>query len=139
MPTHEVYLKYKESHIKYTKKYRLKHRDHLNKCRREDRLKNPERYRERERLYKYNLKIKILTHYSKGKPECKCCKEQELLFLTIDHINNDGYTHRQTIRRSELYKWLYKHDFPIGFQVLCFNCNCGRVINNGVCPHKNKI
>jgi hypothetical protein len=22
-----------------------------------------------------------------------------------------------------------------GFQVLCWNCNCGRAFNNGICPH----
>jgi hypothetical protein len=25
--------------------------------------------------------------------------------------------------------------FPAGFQVLCFNCNQGRRLNHGVCPH----
>jgi hypothetical protein len=31
--------------------------------------------------------------------------------------------------------WLRKHNYPEGFQVLCHNCNMGRQINGGVCPH----
>lgn len=26
--------------------------------------------------------------------------------------------------------------FPQGYQTLCFNCNSGKAINKGTCPHK---
>lgn len=26
-------------------------------------------------------------------------------------------------------------NYPEGYQVLCYNCNCGKSINNGICPH----
>jgi hypothetical protein len=32
---------------------------------------------------------------------------------------------------------LRKNGFPEGFQVLCANCNIGRHINGGICPHES--
>jgi hypothetical protein len=57
-----------------------------------------------------------------------------LEFLTIDHINGGGNKHRQQIR-SRICHWLKKNNYPEGFQVLCFDCNLGRSINGGICPH----
>jgi hypothetical protein len=74
----------------------------------------------------------ILDHYGHV---CACCGEATEGFLTIDHIENDGSVHRAVIRQS-LYPWLLKHNFPDGFQTLCYNCNCGKARNGGVCPHK---
>jgi hypothetical protein len=31
----------------------------------------------------------------------------------------------------------YKNNFPRGYRILCYNCNCGRALNNGICPHKD--
>lgn len=82
------------------------------------------------------LKLSVLTHYSSGKPECACCGESIVDFLSIDHINNDGAAHRKEIGQSKLYGWLKKNKYPAGYQVLCMNCNFGKGINGGVCPHK---
>jgi len=72
-----------------------------------------------------------------GGYKCACCGETEPLFLTIDHINNDGNKHRKEISSGDgLYKWLKKHNYPEGFQVLCMNCNHGKRRNGGICPHK---
>lgn len=36
----------------------------------------------------------------------------------------------------DFYRWLRKHSYPKGnFRLLCFNCNCGRELNGGICPH----
>lgn len=68
---------------------------------------------------------------------CSCCGEKNPAFLTIDHMNNDGSEHRRTIKTSRIYSWLKKRGYPKeGFQVLCFNCNCGRYVNGGICPHQ---
>lgn len=60
-------------------------------------------------------------------------------FLTIDHINGDGWQHRQIEGiqpGTQLYRWLKRNGFPKDrFQLLCFNCNCAKSIY-GVCPHK---
>lgn len=76
-----------------------------------------------------------------GGYKCKCCGETEELFLTIDHINNDGAAHRRSIcgynSGGVLYRWLKQNNYPEGFQVLCFNCNVAKH-RNGYCPHAVK-
>lgn len=67
---------------------------------------------------------------------CACCEERESRFLTIDHIHNDGAEHRRVVPASCLYRWLIKNSFPEGFQTLCHNCNSGKHLNGGICPHK---
>lgn len=96
-------------------------------------------------MKKSNLKLKrqVMDAYG-GK--CACCGEAELVFLTIDHINDDGAEHRRQIAAergsqwlqagSPTYRWLRDNNYPEGFQVLCANCNCGRHWNGGICPHK---
>lgn len=79
---------------------------------------------------------------------CKCCGEDEPLFLHIDHINNDGASHRRELRKklglkyslssSRFYRWLKQNSYPEGFQVLCANCNLGKARNGGICPHKTQ-
>lgn len=60
-----------------------------------------------------------------------------MLFLTLDHTNNDGKRHRRSIGFN-FYCWLVKNNFPTDppMSVLCMNCNFGRSHNRGVCPHK---
>lgn len=79
-----------------------------------------------------------------GGYRCNCCGECEPRFLTIDHVHNDGATHWRSLyghtqHRGPIYSWLRRHDYPEGFQVLCFNCNCGRALNHGICPHVQRI
>ncbi len=57
------------------------------------------------------------------------------MFLTIDHIDGSGAEHRKKLTVS-ITKWLAKHNYPEGFQILCWNCNQGKFYNGGVCPHK---
>ena len=77
-----------------------------------------------------------------GGRKCACCGVDEILFLSLDHINNDGAAHRksmgQTKRKAGEYVWFWlkKHKFPPGMQVLCMNCNTGKQRNGGICPHK---
>jgi hypothetical protein len=80
-------------------------------------------------------RLAALRHYSKGEPHCACCGETRLAFLTFDHLDNNGAAHRRAINHARLGTWLYCHHFPPGFQVLCHNCNIGRHLNGGVCPH----
>ena len=72
---------------------------------------------------------------------CNCCGETTSKFLTIDHINNDGYKDRCRNGKGHRFSGLYfyrkiiKEDFPKSLQILCYNCNYGKKVNNGVCPH----
>jgi len=97
-----------------------------------------EKERQRSRVKSLRLKREVLTAYG-NPPVCICCKESNLKFLTIDHVDGGGNQHRKQIQvggGSHVYLWLKRNKFPQGFQVLCFNCNCGRAVNDGVCPHK---
>lgn len=91
--------------------------------------------KQRETQYRRNLKIRVFKAYSKGKPKCRCCKEDNPVFLCIDHIDGGGHKHIKEV--GDLYRWLVKNNFPKGFQVLCYNCNRGKWINGGSCPHKS--
>jgi hypothetical protein len=69
--------------------------------------------------------------------KCSCpeCGEQEPLFLTFDHVKNDGYLDRggdDTLRNA---RYILKHPSQTKLQLLCMNCNLGKMRNNGVCPH----
>lgn len=87
-------------------------------------------------------RIKEAVFAAYGGYKCACCGETEKAFLTIDHIENDGAAHRRSItgkRHSagfHTYIWLVKNSFPNGFQVLCMNCNHGKRMNGGICPHQ---
>ena len=84
------------------------------------------------------LKDEVFKAY--GGWKCACCGETEKLFLTIDHVLNDGAVHRKDIGHGSIrtYRWLRKNNFPKGFQVLCMNCNFGKRMNNGRCPHQSR-
>lgn len=73
-----------------------------------------------------------------GGPVCVCCGESHREFLQIDHVNNDGASHRRTEKgATALYSWLVKRNFPVGFQVLCVNCNFAKSAY-GRCPHQDE-
>jgi len=71
---------------------------------------------------------------------CRCCGENEPMFLSIDHVDNNGAKERKSGLYAGsgygFYRWLRKSGFPSGYQVLCMNCNTGKHKNGGVCPHQ---
>ena len=70
--------------------------------------------------------------------ECVCCGEDMPQFMSIDHINNDGYKDKNPNgdKKSgkELYLLIIKQGFPDKYQTLCMNCNWGKKVS-GICPH----
>jgi hypothetical protein len=81
----------------------------------------------------HKLKIEVIAAYGNA---CACCGETILEFLTIDHKKNDGAQHRRSIGKG-FYRWLRKMGYPKDdFQCLCMNCQWGKKLNNGVCPHQ---
>lgn len=90
--------------------------------------------RKRDRNYIQKIKLMVFNHYSSGTNECACCKENNIMFLSLDHINNNGNQHRKKIGRH-IYLWLYSKKYPSGFQILCYNCNHAKHLNGGICPH----
>ena len=89
-------------------------------------------------------RIKEATFAAYGGNVCACCGEKEPKFLTLDHVNNDGAAFRRKIAGSRqaaghtTYRWLVRNGFPEGYQVLCMNCNHGKRMNGGVCPHQTR-
>ncbi len=73
---------------------------------------------------------------------CRCCGEDEIDFLSVDHVNNDGGKHRREhgwrAGGMHLYRRLLKREFSAdGLQVLCLNCQMSKRIS-GICKHQLK-
>lgn len=83
-------------------------------------------------------RVAALQAYGGATPACLCCGETALLFLSLDHVDGGGRKHRQETGGGGFYFWLQRHDYPAGFQVLCHNCNLGRQLNGGTCPHQEE-
>jgi hypothetical protein len=139
----QYYKKYREEHKKecnqHSKKYRETNKEKIKLHR--------ETLKEKYKLKRFNLKKEVMEHYCGGEIHCQCpsgnCKVNDIEFMTIDHIKGDGAEHRKEIRLgkgikgaggSPMYNWLKKNNYPEGFRVLCYNCNCS-LGNIGYCPH----
>lgn len=64
---------------------------------------------------------------------CTCCGITRRVFLSLDHINNDGAAHRVALRghrmaTSDVYRWARQNGYPPNLQVLCHNCNQAKQI-----------
>lgn len=82
-------------------------------------------------------KAQVIAHYGGA---CVCCGETILQFLTIDHIDGGGNKERKCLGSnpggSAIIRRIVRQGYPDGLQVLCWNCNCGRALNGGICPHQ---
>lgn len=105
-----------------------------------------EKHKVQSRTQKRRTWLRVIAGYG-GK--CVCCGEANPLFLTLDHVNGDGTKHRRelvwkarTFKHkpgtfpSTMHFWVLKNGFPPILQLMCFNCNCGRARNGGICPHR---
>jgi hypothetical protein len=74
--------------------------------------------------------------------KCACCGESNSAFLQLDHVQNDGAAERRHLtginkRNTATYRKAVKENFPDRYQLLCANCNWGKRMNGGICPHLN--
>ena len=138
----------RECYNKYNKAWRAKEgnrykdiqkkrwHDRLNAMNENERLEFNKRMAQKTRASNKRLKDLVYEVYGH---QCACCGESEESFLTIDHVNNDGAEQRRKTGIKNggtvFYRWLIKNGFPKDFQVLCWNCQWGKVKNNGICPH----
>ncbi len=123
---------------KYNKLRWAQQHDHLLAKNRLYQQANRERLRSLGRIIWKRDRTACLQHYSHStNPICACCGESTEAFLTIDHINGGGHKHRKQIGRHTIYAWLRRNGFPLGFQVLCMNCNFAKG-KLGTCPHQIK-
>lgn len=92
------------------------------------------------RLLRKRIRDQVFAAY--GGYKCVCCGESEPRFLTLDHINNDGGKFRKeslgkrTAAGYHTYRWLLRNGCPPDVQVMCMNCQHGKAMNNGICPHQ---
>lgn len=81
--------------------------------------------RGKQRKHAAALKEEVLSHYSGGECKCAWCGCQEIVVLSLDHIDNSGGQKRRNGEPggNNFYRKLKSEGFPVGYQVLCFNCN----------------
>lgn len=101
---------------------------------------DPERYRaaarERGRAQREQLRDELVRAYG-GRCACENCPETNPAFLTLDHVNGDGKTHRLELG-SHTYADLRRRGWPRdGYRLLCWNCNA-MVRFGGTCPHEDQ-
>lgn len=146
----------KAKHNAYQRAYRLAHIEQYKKYHKKYYLNHQENKSfypnwTPAQKYDYSEKKKQVRHdclyaYSNGAMNCQCCGIKDELFLTLDHVQNDGYKEKKigSKRRlggTSLYHYLNVRGFPNKekYQVLCWNCNCGKNMNDGVCPHEMEV
>ena len=88
-----------------------------------------------------DLTIEVYSHYSKvisnsDVPVCACigCGVKHIEFLTLDHMfgrKSMGSVFDTT--GDKLWRRLKRDSYPVGMQVLCWNCNSAKS-NNPFCP-----
>lgn len=126
---HQEWVKANQEHLRAYRRATKKRDDAW-------RAANRERVRQWANERNRKLRDEVLAAYG---GICACCGETERAFLQIDHINGDGAAHRRTLKRVKLDAWLRQNGYPPGFQVLCCNCNFGRHLNSGICPHLQRV
>jgi len=127
----------RDKHNQFSKKWQQNNRDKYNQSQREWHHNNRDKQNQLRKEERRQLRDEVIDAYG-GK--CTCCDETRREYLTIDHTNGGGNKHRREIGATssdDLYRWLKQNNYPKGFQVLCFNCNCGKR-NYSVCPHKKE-
>jgi len=91
---------------------------------------------DRMAAYRKRVRLEVTLKYGGF---CTCCGEGNPLFLTMDHVNNDGHLDRHQLGKTQsshsFYLQLRREPVRDDLQVLCFNCNLGRSMNGGLCPH----
>lgn len=72
----------------------------------------------------------VMNVYTNGEQTCRHCGQGDLDVLCLDHIGNDGASHKRGMGENpinfagmRMYRWVVKNDYPPIFQVLCASCN----------------
>lgn len=93
-----------------------------------------EEVRKQHREYAVEIKLEVLSHYGpSGSLQCSWpdCTITDPDMLTLDHVDNDGASHRKMkpgLTGHKLYSLLRSSGFPAGYQTLCWNHNSKKEI-----------
>ena len=121
----------KEERASYQRDYRAAHRAERNIKKNEEPQKSATRERSRNAARRYRLEA--IEAYGGA---CVCCGETTPQFLTLDHPDGGGKEYRRENKNGKLALWAKKNGYPSSLRLLCWNCNCGRELNGGICPHQ---
>lgn len=108
------------------------------------RVEHP-RHRTWNREWARKRRMDVLLRVGGKNLKCKCCGEDQIEFLTIDHKNGDGTTHRKSFGKSkgtpsQFYAWVRRvplREVRKMLQILCWCCNCS-IGSWGYCPHQQE-
>ena len=89
----------------------------------------------RKWLRKRGVDLRHQPVYTKDQKLAPNRKRKKRNSAELDHLNG---TENRSVCGATLYGRLRMAGWPKKdeLRVLCFNCNCGRHYNNGVCPHR---
>lgn len=133
------YQTHRDEILEKRRLYRMANREKISDCQKKYREINRQRLNawHRQPHVRQHKKIvrarwnaesrnRVLRHYSGGEVHCRHCGIRDPDVLTIDHMNGNGRRHREQVNTYQsstaFYRWLIRNDFPVGFQVLCANC-----------------
>lgn len=121
-------ITYRKQYMKtYMEKYRKEHSEKYRKLAKDWYSKNSERVLRQKKEWREKAIVALGGI-------CVCCGENDALFLTIDHVNNDGAEHRRLVNRG-YYRHIALGQLDYEMQILCSNCNSAKQWY-GECPHK---
>lgn len=130
----EYYAQHKEQRKIAGQVYYQAHKEEIKQRSKKHQAEHYTEHLEYKKKWRQKEKLQVLTHYSTGSvPQCAKCGIEDIDVLCIDHIQGFGKRHRKKIlleERMHLYRWLVKHHYPDGFQVLCANCNMKKRVEN---------
>jgi hypothetical protein len=92
---------------------------------------NPKKINIKNTKSYYKLRYEVLKKYGKA---CACCGENDIAFLSIDHINGGGHQDFKKLGSKKFYRMLRNNEISQEYRVLCRNCNQSMGIY-GYCPH----
>lgn len=104
--------------------------------------KAPHKQKEYCKRWGRGLRVKALSKVSGSlAPSCKCCGEDIVEFLQIDHIHGGGSKESKSYgNHREFFLDIIRGIRPVSdLQVLCANCNHAKGRAGGVCPHEKKL
>ena len=121
----ESYWKHRDKRLADQHEYKRQHHEEILAYKQKYQELNKEYLKTYNKEYSLNVKRKILGHYSNSTLTCAHCGFSDIRALSIDHINGQGNKHVKALgigRGAAFYSWLIKNNYPVGFQVLCMNC-----------------
>ena len=89
-----------------------------------------------------DLKLEVFNHYAKEVTKtdtviCACCGYSDFRFLSLDHIESRKNVpiEEKKLGGINLWRYLKEKGLPLGYQVLCHNCNIAKG-DRKYCPHQ---